>query len=195
MFILLYLSAMKIKLLLLLFIMPGATGMAAFAQQVPPQFSGRIYLVRHAEKDTVGKNPSLSAAGRKRAGDLYRLLKEKHIGKIYTTRYLRTQMTADSLRIYQQTDTAFYKADTSNAELINKILSGKKGINILIIGHSNTIPALVRMLGGALDMKDLPDNAYDNIFILERKKRKVKLKQEKYGDPSAAQVQQTRMNL
>ena len=44
-------------------------------------FKGTLYIVRHAEKDT-GNNPALSVAGQKRAGDLYRALKDKKIDLI-----------------------------------------------------------------------------------------------------------------
>jgi len=48
-----------------------------YAQQV---YTGKrtLYIVRHAEKDT-GTNPAISTAGKQRAGDLYRSLKNKKI--------------------------------------------------------------------------------------------------------------------
>lgn len=146
--------------------------------QVP---DGKYYLVRHAEKDT-GIDPALTKAGRLRAGDLYRELKNKMISKIYVSQYRRTQMTADSLRLYKKTDTIHYKADNSADNLLQKLSQKRKPRNILIIGHSNTIPAILKRLGvTALDISEIPDNEYDNLFVVTVKNKKVSLKWLKYG--------------
>ena len=146
---------------------------------------GIYYLVRHAEKDT-GKNPVLSTAGYLRTGDLYRELKNKKISKIFVSQYRRTQLTADSLRIYKKTDTIHYTADETGDGLLNK-LAGQKGKqkNILIIGHSNTIPAILKKLGViGLDISEIPDDEFDNLFVVTVKNRKVSLKWLKYGKAS-----------
>src|SRR5687768_14516556 len=75
-----------------------------------------FYIVRHAEKDT-GSNPAISAIGKQRAGDLYQALKNKKIGLIFVSQYRRTGMTADSLRIYDKTDTVHYAADMTGDKL------------------------------------------------------------------------------
>jgi len=145
---------------------------------------GTFYLVRHGEKDT-GANPVLSKLGNLRAGDLYRLLKDKKIGKIYFTQYRRTMITGDSLRLYTNTDTVRYKADAKGDDIVNKLLSEKVGQNILIIGHSNTIPAIVRRLG-VPDFKpeEIPDNEYDNLYIVTIKDNKASVEKLKYGKAS-----------
>jgi broad specificity phosphatase PhoE len=145
----------------------------------------KIYLVRHAEKDT-GNNPPLTATGFKRAGDLMRTLKSKNIQRIYSTPTRRTMQTADSLRLLQNTDTLLYKADTTGEGLFAKITAaGDAGKTILIVGHSNTVPKLIRKLG-VTDywVKDLPDNEFDNLFLITYKKKKAKLKAMKYGAAS-----------
>ncbi len=68
------------------------------AQTILPNAKTKIYIVRHAEKES-GNDPQLTVAGRNRAGDLMRTLKNKHIRHIYVTQYRRTQMTGDSMRI------------------------------------------------------------------------------------------------
>ena len=159
---------------------------AAIAQPLKSRLpDGIYYLVRHAEKDT-GKNPVLSTAGYLRTGDLYRELKNKKISKIYVSQYRRTQLTADSLRIYKKTDTIHYTADETGDDLLNK-LAGQKGKqkNILIIGHSNTIPAILKKLGIiGLDISEIPDDEYDNLFVVTVKNKKVSLKWLKYGKSS-----------
>jgi broad specificity phosphatase PhoE len=144
-----------------------------------------IYLVRHAEKDT-GNNPPLTVAGQKRAGDLMRLLKDKNIQRIYATQYKRTQQTGDSMRIQLHIDTLIYKADTTGESIYNRIIAAGDGDkNILIIGHSNTVPKIIRKLGAAdYPEKEIADTEFDNLFVITYKKGKVKVKVIKYGAAS-----------
>lgn len=149
---------------------------------------GNYYIVRHAEKDT-GKNPVLTAAGYHRAGDLYRVLKNKKINRIYVTQYRRTQLTADSIRIYQKIEPVQYSADDTGDDLFLKLAAIKRDIilknNVLIIGHSNTIPTILKRLGiTALDLHDIPDNEYDNLFVVTLKGGKASLKWLNFGKAS-----------
>ncbi len=144
-----------------------------------------IYLVRHAEKDT-GNNPPLTLAGFKRAGDLMRSLSNKNISHIYSTKYKRTNQTADSLKLAQNLSVIIYEADTIGNDLVNKIkTNGDNGKTILVVGHSNTLPKLIRRLGVKnYTIQNLGDNEFDNLFVLTYKKRKIKFKQLRYGKPS-----------
>jgi 2,3-bisphosphoglycerate-dependent phosphoglycerate mutase len=155
-----------------------------------------FYIVRHAEKDT-GTNPAISITGMKRAGDLYRVLKNKKIDLIMISQYRRTAMTGDSMRIYKKIDTVYYTADTTAELLFKKInLFGGKAKNILIIGHSNTLPAIIRKAGvNDFKMKEIPDYEYDNLFIVKRQKGRVVLKSKKYGTVSVAPAKAAQMNI
>jgi broad specificity phosphatase PhoE len=155
-----------------------------------------FYIVRHAEKDT-GTNPALSDAGKKRAGDLYRQLKNKKIDIIFVSQYRRTGMTADSLRIYQKIKTVEYTADLTAASLFDKIkLNAGKARNILIVGHSNTLPVIIRKAGvDHYTAKEIPDNEYDNLFIVKQKKGKPSLKIKKYGTASGIAANPTQMKI
>lgn len=147
----------------------------------------RVYIVRHAEKES-GKDPVLTPGGFKRAGDLARALKNASIQKIYVSRTRRSQLTADSLRIQAGIDTVHYTADTLCDELIKTIMEHRDfGKTILVVAHSNTIPHILRKLGVSdFPPGDLPDNAFDNIFLVTYKKEKAVLKQMKYGEGSGA---------
>lgn len=159
--------------------------------QMPQGFNKhtKIYMVRHAEKDT-GNNPNLTMAGKKRAGDLMRVLADKKIQRIYSTPTRRTMQTGDSLRLLQNIDTLLYKPDTTAEGLLTKInAAGDAGKTILVIGHSNTVPALIRHLGVPQFMpKELADAEFDNLFLITYKKGKAVVKAMKYGEASAASV-------
>ncbi|GEP93778.1 SixA phosphatase family protein [Chitinophaga cymbidii] len=130
--------------------------------------TGTIYLVRHAEKDK-GEDPSLTAAGRKRAGALYRLLKDSSISRIYCTPYKRSVQTGDSLRILNRIDTAFYKPDATGESLIYEISRrGDWGKHILVIAHSNTMLPILKSLNARTRMDSIADTDYGNIFIVHK---------------------------
>lgn len=141
-----------------------------------------FYIVRHGEKDT-GSNPVLSKAGNARAGDLYRALRDKHIALIYVSQFRRTKLTGDSLHNYGHIDFVTYKMDETGDDLVNTIkLQSVKQDTILIIGHSNTIPGIIRKLGVTdYNLKEIPDNEYDNLFEITIEGDKASLKKIKYG--------------
>ena len=154
--------------------------------QPGPSLPVKIYIVRHAEKE-FGIDPVLTAAGRKRAGDLMRRLKNENIQAIFVTQYLRTQMTADSMRMLLHIDTLHYLADTVCNGLLNKITDHHFSKAILIIGHSNTIPKIIRKLGVSnYPQANIPDNEFDNLFLLRYKNHHVRMKKIKYGSLSQA---------
>ncbi len=122
-----------------------------------------IYLVRHAEKMAdVGKDPDLSPAGRQRAQNLARLLAEAEIKHIYVTSWKRTQETAAPLAemLHLQPEIT-----TETESLVPKLKSADG--NVLVVGHTNTIPAMLQALGVRAAIT-LDENAYDNLFILPR---------------------------
>lgn len=170
------------KYLMVLFAVLGFQNTVT-AQQEPTVT--KIFIVRHAEKET-GKDPVLTASGNARAGDLMRILQNEGIQKIYVSRFRRTQNTADSLRIQLKIDTVHYAADTLCDDLVNTIMEHRDfGKTILIIAHSNTIPQIIRKLGVAdHPYGDIPDNDYDNLFVITYKKEKGKVKLMKYGAKS-----------
>ncbi len=138
---------------------------AAFAQP------STIILVRHAEKATTpGNDPALTPAGEQRARDLMTALSDARVTAIITTQFQRTQLTAkplaDSAKIAPVVVTAV--ADTkAHAEAVAaKAKSTPPGSVVLIVGHSNTIPAIIAALGGPR-LPDICDPEYSKLFVLE----------------------------
>jgi phosphohistidine phosphatase SixA len=157
---------------------------------------GIYYLVRHAEKDS-GADPSLTNAGYLRAGDLYRKLKDKKISRIYVNQYKRIQLTADSLRIYQKADTIHYVADASGDDLISRLINTNpvsKPNNVLIIGHSNTIPVIIKRLGITnFSPDEIPGDEFDNLYVIKRTHRQIMLDKMKYGTPTISNNKKEKM--
>lgn len=132
--------------------------------------TGTFYVVRHAERNP-GPDSTLTAAGRERAGALYRLLKDSGLNKIYTTPYKRTIETADSLRIRLHLDTCFYAADTSGESFIYQVTRHEDwGKRLLIVGHSNTIIPILHSLRAKPHTDSIGENEYDRLFIVRKNK-------------------------
>jgi broad specificity phosphatase PhoE len=141
-------------------------GVQAVAQQT-------VFLVRHAERAdggagaattsmTMGADPDLSAAGRARAESLAAVLEDAKITAIIATEYKRTQQTAAPLAKTLGVTVTTIKANEP-AELI-KTVKAAAG-NVLIVGHSNTMPDVMRALGAPAPAA-IADNEYDNLFVL-----------------------------
>src|SRR5882724_5459891 len=122
-----------------------------------------IVIVRHAEKATNGGNdPDLSSAGRARADELARILKDSGITTIFTTEFKRTQETAaPTARSTHVTPTVVAAKDT--VALVARVhqLNG----NALVVGHGDTIPNIVKALGINSPI-NIPDADYSELFIV-----------------------------
>jgi hypothetical protein len=71
-------------------------------------------------------------------------------------------------------------AEESTAEVVNKILQGS-GENVLLVGHSNSIPDVIKMLGGDV-VPTIDERKFDDLFVVTvYAKGKAKVTQIKYG--------------
>jgi broad specificity phosphatase PhoE len=122
-----------------------------------------VFIVRHAEKAKSGGNdPDLSEAGRARAEVLARMLQDAGITAIYATEFRRTQQTAAPLAKAIAIEPTTVPANDITT-LTSKLRDSKE--NALVVGHTNTIPDLIKALGIATPIS-IPETDYDNLFIL-----------------------------
>ncbi len=151
--------------------------------------SQTYYVVRHAEKEApqgtetmMNNNPPLSETGKLRAEALKEVLKTKKIGYVFSTNTLRTLSTAEPVKNYFNLTTEIYEP-APNESFISHLLSVKK--NALIVGHSNTVDDIVNKLCGSVKIPaDLPDTAYDNLFVIRKKGKKMIFENKKFGELS-----------
>ncbi|CAN5383483.1 hypothetical protein BH20VER3_BH20VER3_21220 [soil metagenome] len=136
-----------------------------------------IFLVRHAERAAKsGRVPSdtgLSAEGKARAQALAQVLKEAKITTIYTSEYKRTKDTAAPLAESSGVRSEVIPADDLRSLLAK--LKASRG-NVLVIGHSNTLPQIINALG-VKSRVTVAESDYDNLFlvILEQPPRLIQL--------------------
>ena len=130
-----------------------------------------VVLVRHAEKAAApGPDPELSESGLARAAALAYALGDAGVSSIITTQFKRTRATAAQLaeRLGLTPTTVRAGAElAAHAQATAKaILARPAGEVVLVVGHSNTIPAIIRELGGPM-MAELCDSEYDKLFVLQ----------------------------
>jgi broad specificity phosphatase PhoE len=143
-----------------------------------------IYVVRHAEKAvSPASDPPLTEAGQQRAVDLANVLKGKNIGFIYSTNTTRTVKTATPLSDSINKTITLYSPDTT--ALFVKKLTGIHS-NVLVVGHSNTILELLDAFNLSHNLRHIPDNGFNNLFIIKKTrfiKTKLSLTESTYGAP------------
>ena len=144
-----------------------------FADLVPAQSTYKtIVLVRHAEKnppvDTDMGNPDLSVEGRERAMRLLKAVKKYKPHEIFATAYKRTRQTAEPIANYRKKQIQTYDPEKS-AEFIQQMMASKTD-HYLIVGHSNTIPALANLLAKKEIFRQMPDSEFGVIWVIRFKR-------------------------
>lgn len=128
-----------------------------------------VVLVRHAEKaaEPAG-DPPLSPAGQARAQALLDALAGMAPTAIFTSPTKRTNETAGLVAAkYGVTPVAIPLTGGGAAHVaaVADAVKKQSGI-VLVVGHSNTIPAIVKALGGPA-LPDLCDSMYSTLFVLQ----------------------------
>jgi broad specificity phosphatase PhoE len=124
-----------------------------------------VLVVRHAEKASAGgKDPHLSAAGKARAKDLAHAAGASGITAIYATNLQRTQETVAPLAAALGL-TPIVKNAQQTEELVEEIQNTRRGQTVLVCGHSDTVPEIVKRLSGA-DVGPIPDTRFDGLYVV-----------------------------
>ena len=162
-----------------------AVGLAWFFES---QATTTVIFVRHAEKALQpADDPGLSPAGQRRVAELTRQLKDADviagIDAVYSTPYRRTEETARPIAELLELPVNSYDASDTEA-IMEYIVREHKGKIILVVGHSNTLPALMANMGASKRVPAIAENEYDNIYIVSipwfGKTKTIRLR---YGEP------------
>jgi broad specificity phosphatase PhoE len=144
----------------------------------PPQEDFKVttvFLVRHAENAAEPRpDPPLLETGVARSELLARILAKSGVKAIYTSQFLRTKATAEPLakQLGFASVPITLKVSASNPreissesiqEIIDKIFQ-TPGDRVLVVGHSNSTPAVIKALGG--DAAPIGEKDYDNLFVV-----------------------------
>lgn len=145
-----------------------------------------VVLVRHAEKAPAPANdPVLSEAGQARAKDLAEALAQAGVQAVIVTPYQRTRLTAQPLLDARGLAPQVVAISATHVADVARAVREHKGQVVLVVGHSNTIPAIVGALGGP-KLPDLCDAQYAQLFTLVIPEQGAPvLVQSQYGTPDA----------
>lgn len=140
----------------------------------PPPESARkrdtaiFHLVRHAEKATTPANdPALSDTGLQRAQRLATLLQHAPPNAIYSTDYARTRATAAPTAERYGREIERYDARRSASEFAEALRRRHVGAgdSVLVVGHSNTVPALAEALC-ACPIDPIDEAEFDRFIVI-----------------------------
>jgi len=148
---------MKKKIVVALLLM----GQLGLAQEITT-----YYLIRHAEKersDPANRDPHLTQVGLARAENWAKIFKEVPFDIVYTTPYYRTKETAQPTAISKQLAVELYDP----RDLYNVSFKAQnKGKIVLVVGHSNTTPALANKILGSEKYAQIDDRINGNLYLL-----------------------------
>jgi 2,3-bisphosphoglycerate-dependent phosphoglycerate mutase len=121
-----------------------------------------VILTRHAEIDTAhGADPPLNAQGKRRAELLRSMLAESGIDAIYVSHFSRTRETARPLAVSQGRIPIVLDEPK---DIAADILSNHPGDTVLVVGHSNTVPETIGILGGGR-LPVIDEHEFNNLFV------------------------------
>ncbi len=125
-----------------------------------------FYLIRHAEKDRTDTNnvdPELIQEGLHRAIKWAEVFDNIPLDAIYSTNYERTIMTAAPTSVKKDITVQYYDPKELDIEAFKM---KNEGLNVLIVGHSNTTPDFTNKLLGQDKYENMDDNDNASLFIV-----------------------------
>ncbi|HET7273732.1 MAG TPA: phosphoglycerate mutase family protein [Longimicrobiaceae bacterium] len=164
----------------------GLLPTSAYAQEHAPT---TVLVVRHAEKViSDNEDPPLTQLGAERARSLIEVAREAGVTTIYSTPFRRTRDTAaplaEALGVAITTFPIEGSAAEHSAALARELLEEHAGETVLVVGHSNTVPDIVRALGGSA-MESMTESEYDHLLIVVVPEQgAVRTIHARYGPPS-----------
>lgn len=127
-----------------------------------------IYVMRHLQKGS-GDDPQLSAEGRTNAQRLFEVLKRDLPKAIFVSTTRRARETAEPLA--ERLGITLTPYDPRNAAALIEAIEAEER-NVLIIGHSNTVPDIIGRLGGTAP-PPLSEEDYGDIWRIDGRTRAV----------------------
>ena len=146
-------------------------------------------LVRHADRP-AGFDPPLNPAGMKRAEDLAAALHDTKFSAIIATDFIRTGdtagPTASALGIVAETVPRKNRPRDQPQLHVNEVEAAVRkhaGEVVLVVNHSDTLPAIIAALGGPR-IVPICDSIYDDLFMLVPTMGKMQFVHSRYGAPT-----------
>ena len=137
-----------------------ASIMLGFAT-VPAAAADTVYVMRHLHK-AAGEDPPLTEEGANLARLLAGQLGGSGIAAVFATKTRRATQTAEPLASFLKLPVTPY--DPRDMPSLIAAVAAVRG-NVLVVGHSNTVPDIVAALGG-IRPEPISDTEYGTIYIV-----------------------------
>jgi len=129
----------------------------------PPDERPTFVLVRHAEKASDGtRDPALTREGRVRAEHLATFLSRLTVSHVFSSDYARTRDTARPVADQHRLEVSLY--DPRRLEPFAQRIADLDDV-VVVVGHSNTTPGLVTLLGGEA-VPPIDEAEYGRLYLL-----------------------------
>jgi phosphohistidine phosphatase SixA len=137
--------------------------LTACATVEPEPASPSYYVMRHLQK-AEGPDPGLTEEGRRNADTLATLIADAPPRAVYASTTRRARETAEP--VARRFGVPVREYDPADRPGLIARVKAEKG-PVLIVGHSNTVPAIVEALGGS-PIGEIGEKDYGTLFTLRR---------------------------
>lgn len=162
---------------------------AALVMAAQPVAAQTVILVRHAEKVDASADPLLSESGLVRAQALAAVTAQAGLTHVWSTPLHRTRLTAAPAAEAAGLTVQTLDLTGGGAAHIARTVETLRGLGpedvALVVGHSNTVPAIARALG-VPNVADMSDCEYDRLYVIELKEGAARAVTGRYGAPTEA---------
>jgi phosphohistidine phosphatase SixA len=130
-----------------------------------------IVVIRHAEKQigTIDDAP-LSPQGEQRATRLAQMFGDSEsfgrVKQIYVTDTRRAQQTAAGLAQRLGLKPVVVEGKASASDIASRVMRENRGGLAIVIGHSNTVPQIVKELSDAHEVPAIGDEEFDTMYVV-----------------------------
>ncbi len=138
-----------------------------------------IYLLLHAEIDSIGLDPGLTSEGRWRAIKLIKLFKEREIKAFFTTPFRRNILTLQPIVDSYGKEVIYY--DNSDLKSFYKQLDLYKNGDFIVIVDKSYVKEIIANLTMMPFTENLSINSSEDFFVVQKfQKEKPKFWRFKY---------------
>lgn len=126
------------------------------------------FLIRHAEKDRTDpddEDPHLDEDGQKRAQNWATYFSEIDIDIIYSSGYKRNMETAQPIADSKGLPVNLYDP---HGVYQTDFFEITKGLNVLVVGHSNTVPVFANHVLQEERYEFIPDSIDGRLYVVTR---------------------------
>jgi len=134
-----------------------------------------LFVVRHAEKaSSTDPDTPLAGQGEDRAQRLASLLRNAGVTHVFVSDKKRTRQTAQVLVDQRGLAAPVVLPAADPGKLVEQLRAAPPDAVILVVGHSDTIPAILKGLG-VKDAVTIREDQYGRVFLVTADFRLVEL--------------------